>query len=61
MNETKKPKGRPRVASSGLPQEGIKLTLDANTVDFFKSFGKGSVSNGVRIAAAFISDWRKTQ
>ena len=35
-----------------------QVTLDDNTVDVLRSFGDGNLSQGIRMAAAFIDDWQ---
>ena len=35
-----------------------QVTLDDNTVDVLTVFGNGNLSLGVRLAAAYISDWQ---
>ena len=35
-----------------------QITLDDETADFLKAYGKGNLSLGVRMAAAFISDYQ---
>lgn len=36
-----------------------QVTLDDKTVDVLTGFGNGNLSLGVRLAAAYISDWQE--
>lgn len=38
-----------------------KVTIDDKTVDILRTFGNGNLSQGIRMAAAFIDDWQGVQ
>lgn len=38
-----------------------QVTLDDKTVDILTAFGNGNLSAGVRMAAAFIEEWKSKE
>ena len=54
--ETKKrgPRGAYKVAH----YQSKRVTMDKKTVETLTAFGDGNLSQGVRMAAAFIDDWQ---
>jgi len=58
-SEKTEKRGRPAAGvRSGEYQVDRRVSIDNKTADFLRAYGNGNLSAGVRMAAAFISEWQ---